>query len=73
MSSRSPRHWHDTRTRQTRNAQSHAAWEAQMPALVTAYLAYKSDTQMNTELSPAVHEFHVDILGIRGEYAHSNL
>lgn len=44
-----------------------------MPALVTAYLAYKSDTQMNTELSPAVHEFHVDILGIRGEYAHSNL
>lgn len=76
MTSGRSRHRHDQRTRQDRNANLHAAWTTQMPNLVSAYLASKSDsdkeTMMDIDCSISTltqHVFQVDIFGIRGKYS----
>ncbi|KAI0245900.1 hypothetical protein BJV78DRAFT_1286999 [Lactifluus subvellereus] len=67
MNSSHLRHRHDKRTHQHRNAQLHAAWAAQIPSLVSAYLAYKSDSAMDIDAAPeGSHIFHIDVLGLRG-------
>jgi hypothetical protein len=77
MTSSRARHRHDQRTRQDRNASSHAAWTTQMPVLVSVFLASKSHTDgMNVDLDgPGLghHVFQIDILGLRGKYSQLHL
>jgi hypothetical protein len=74
MKSGRSRHRHDQRTRQDRNASLHDAWTTQMPNLVSAYLASKSDedSMMDIDRSTSLgqHVFQIDVLGIRGKYSY---
>ena len=69
MSSGRTRHRHDQRTRQDRNASSHTAWTTQMPVLVPAFLASKSDVDSMDVDGLGHHVFQIDILGLWGKYS----
>ena len=71
MSSNHSRHRHDQRTWKDRNTNLHAAWTAQMPILVSTYLASKSTAGMDVDSDKSTlgqHVFQIDIMGMRGKY-----
>jgi hypothetical protein len=71
MGSGRSRHRHDQRTRQDRNTNFHAAWTSQMPNLVSAYLASRSDMNICMDVDKSTlgqHAFQIDIFGLRGKH-----
>ena len=71
MGSSRSRHRHDQRTRQDHNANFHAAWTSQMPKLVSAYLASRSDIDCRMDVDRSTlgrHAFQIDIFGLRGKH-----
>ena len=63
-----PHHWHDQWIQHDRNKQLHASWDAQTPALTSAYIQHKCDVDMDLDASSVGgHTFHVIILGIWGK------
>lgn len=61
---------HDTRTRAWRHEQSHRAWQAQMPALVDQYLAWKHLHNDADVAQSSDHVFHVAVVGVFGKFLH---
>ena len=77
MSSGYTHHQHNQCTRQDCNASSHAAWTTQMPVLISAFLASKSDLDGMDVDGLDYHVFQIDILGLRGNFistfSHNNI
>ena len=64
-------HCHDQHTWQDHNANFHAAWTFQIPKLISAYLASKSDMDSHMDVDRSTlgqHTFHIDIFGLQGKH-----